>query len=79
MAALIADVFSNPVHKDVDDVSLPFEANGVKLTGPSAPFYDNFGPDLVTLIIDATKAMAHSRVSRKAHADARRSLRHQPK
>ena len=47
------DDFFNLIKKGVDDAALVVEANGGSVSYLQVPNYDNFGPDLVTLIQQA--------------------------
>lgn len=49
----IQDGFWNLVKKGVDDATEMVEANGGTVTYLLTPNYDNFGPDLVTLVEQA--------------------------
>ncbi len=56
IAGSIEDGFFNLIKKGVDDATLMVEANGGTVNYLRTPNYDNFGPDLVTLI---NQAVAH--------------------
>ncbi|MGF1477805.1 MAG: substrate-binding domain-containing protein [Geminicoccaceae bacterium] len=49
----IEDGFWNLIKKGIDDATLAVEANGGSVNYLRVPNYDNFGPDLVTLINQA--------------------------
>ena len=53
IAGSIEDGFFNLIKKGVDDATLMVEANGGTVNYLRTPNYDNFGPDLVTLINQA--------------------------
>lgn len=53
IAGSIEDGFFNLIKKGVDDATLMVEANGGTVNYLRVPNYDNFGPDLVTLINQA--------------------------
>jgi len=53
IAGSIEDGFFNLIKKGVDDAALMVEANGGTVNYMRTPNYDNFGPDLVTLINQA--------------------------
>ena len=53
IAGSIEDGFFNLIKKGVDDATLVVEANGGSVNYLRVPNYDNFGPDLVTLINQA--------------------------
>ena len=53
IAGSIEDGFFNLIKKGVDDATLVVEANGGSVNYLRTPNYDNFGPDLVTLINQA--------------------------
>jgi simple sugar transport system substrate-binding protein len=53
IAGSIEDGFFNLIKKGVDDATLMVEANGGTVNYMRVPNYDNFGPDLVTLINQA--------------------------
>ncbi len=53
IAGSIEDGFFNLIKKGVDDATLMVEANGGSVNYLRTPNYDNFGPDLVTLINQA--------------------------
>ncbi len=53
IAGSIEDGFFNLIKKGVDDATLMVEANGGSVNYLRVPNYDNFGPDLVTLINQA--------------------------
>ncbi|WP_340301800.1 substrate-binding domain-containing protein [Roseobacter sp. HKCCD7870] len=53
IAGSIEDGFFNLIKKGVDDATLMVEANGGTVNYMRIPNYDNFGPDLVTLINQA--------------------------
>ncbi|MER5173543.1 substrate-binding domain-containing protein [Thioclava sp. GXIMD2076] len=53
IAGSIEDGFFNLIKKGVDDATLVVEANGGQVNYLRTPNYDNFGPDLVTLINQA--------------------------
>lgn len=53
IAGSIEDAFFNKIKKGVDDATLMVEANGGTVNYLRVPNYDNFGPDLVTLINQA--------------------------
>lgn len=50
IAGSAQDAFFNIVKKGVDDASLVVQANGGKVSYMTVQSYDNFGPDLVSLI-----------------------------
>lgn len=50
IAGSAQDAFFNVVKKGVDDAALVVQANGGTVTYLTVPNYDNFGPDLVSLI-----------------------------
>ena len=53
IAGSIEDGFFNKIKKGIDDATLMVEANGGTVTYLTVPNYENFGPDLVTLINQA--------------------------
>lgn len=53
VAGSIEDGFFNLIKKGVDDATLMVEANGGTVNYLRVPNFDNFGPDLVTLINQA--------------------------
>ena len=50
IAGSAEDNFFNTIKKGVDDAAMVIESHGGKVTYMTVPNYDNFGPDLVSLI-----------------------------
>lgn len=50
IAGSTEDAFMNKIKKGVDDATLMVEANGGTVNSLRTQNYENFGPDLVTLI-----------------------------